>query len=263
MKNTTIIAIANQKGGVAKTTTAINLGAALGTKGYKVLLIDLDTQESLSNFLGIYGAENNIGKAMYTVIGRESFSPADFLVYNEKNGVYILPSELNTMNRLEKDLISVRSKETVLRKVIGTIKSECDFDYIIIDCLASLNVLLDNALTAANKVLIPCQASPLSYAALPNLLLQIEDIQADLNSDLDIVGIAATLVERTKNSAQTVEMLRQNYSELLFDTVIERSSAAANSAITEKAVIFSNAKDNKVAAEYRSLCDELVSRLGA
>ena len=96
MKNTTIIAIANQKGGVAKTTTAINLGAALGTKGYKVLLIDLDTQESLSNFLGIYGAENNIGKAMYTVIGRESFSPADFLVYNEKNGVYILPSELNS-----------------------------------------------------------------------------------------------------------------------------------------------------------------------
>ena len=197
------------------------------------------------------------------MIGRESFSPADFIIHNDKNGIALIPSELNTMNRLEKDLISVRSKETVLRKVLNVIKAECDYDYIIIDCLASLNVLLDNALTAADKVLIPCQASPLSYAALPNLLLQIEDIQADLNAGLDVVGIAATLVERTKNSVQTVEMLKNNYAELLFDTLIERSSAAANSAITDKAVIFSQAKDNKVAAEYRALCDELIARLGA
>jgi chromosome partitioning protein len=261
MKNTKVIAVANQKGGVAKTTTVINVGTALALKGYKVLLMDFDPQESLSNFLGIYGAEKNIGTAMYNVINKNEFDIAEYITKNEKNGVYIIPSELNTMNRLEKDLISVRSKETVLRKVIKKAVALDEFDFIFVDCLASLNVMLDNALTASDKVLIPCQAAPLSYAAVPNLLLQIDDIKNDLNDSLEVIGIVATMCERSNNSKQTLDMLYETYPELMFASKIDRMSVAANSAITEKACVLSNAKDNKVSAEYRALADEIIERV--
>lgn len=261
MKNTNVIAVANQKGGVAKTTTVINVGAALVLKGYKVLLVDWDPQESLSNFLGIYGAKNNIGSAMYNVIYKSDFDISEYIVFNEKNGVSVIPSELNTMNKLEKDLISVRSKETVLRKVIKKVIDLDKFDFIIIDCLASLNVMLDNALTACDNVLIPCQAAPISYAAVPNLLLQIEDIKDDLNENLKVLGIVATMCERSNNSKMTVSMLEENYPDLIFKSKIDRMATAANSAITEKACVLSNAKDNKVAIEYRALVDELIERV--
>lgn len=259
--NTTVISVANQKGGVAKTTTVINIGTALAQKGYKVLLVDWDPQESLSNFLGIYGAEKNIGSAMYNVINKNDFDVSEYILENEKNGVYVIPSELNTMNKLEKDLISVRSKETVLRKVMKKIIDLKEFDFIFIDCLASLNVMLDNALTASDKVIIPCQAAPLSYAAVPNLLLQIDDIKEDLNDKIEVLGIVATMCERTNNSRMTVDMLSESYPDLIFNSRIDRMSTAANSAITEKACVLSKAKDNKVAQEYRMLADEILERM--
>lgn len=184
MKNTKIISIANQKGGVGKTTTTINVGAALALMSKKVLLIDLDTQESLSNFLGIYNAENNIGKALYKTVNHETIDLADYIVTNEVNGVDIIPAELNTMQRIAIDLVSVRSKETVFRRLINQNSELLNrYDYILLDCPPSLNVILDNALTASRYVLIPCQAHPLSYPPLPNLLLQINEIQAELTID--------------------------------------------------------------------------------
>jgi len=262
MKNTKIIAVANQKGGVGKTTTTINVGAALALTGKKVLLIDLDTQESLSNFLGIYNAENNIGKALYKTVNRETIDLADYIVTNEVNGVDIIPAELNTMQRIAIDLVSVRSKETVFRRLINQNSELLDrYDYILLDCPPSLNVILDNALTASRYVLIPCQAHPLSYPPLPNLLLQIDEIQAELNESIEVIGIVPTMVDRSTNSRQTVDMLRENYADVVFETEVERMAVAANSALTEKAVVLSNAKDNRVSREYKELANELVNRI--
>lgn len=262
MKNTKIIAVANQKGGVGKTTTTINVGAALALMGKKVLLIDLDTQESMSNFFGVYNAENNIGKALYKTVNRESIDLADYIVANEVNGIDMIPAELNTMQRIAIDLVSLRSKETVFRRLINQNSELLDrYDYILLDCPPSLNVILDNALTASRYVLIPCQAHPLSYPPLPNLLLQIDEIQAELNESIEVIGIVPTMVDRSTNSRQTVDMLRENYADVVFETEVERMAVAANSALTEKAVVLSNAKDNRVSREYKELANELVNRI--
>lgn len=232
MKNTKIIAVANQKGGVAKTTTAINTGVALAIRGRKVLLIDFDPQESLSQFFGCYAAEKNIAGLMY-----------------------------NAMNKLEKDLISVRSKETVLKRAFAKGKEIIEkYDYVIIDCLASLNVMLDNALTAADHVLIPCQASPMSFGALPNLILQVKEIQEDLNDSLSILGIVTTMYSRTNICKNTKEMIDNTYGELVFKTYIEQMSAVAESPMKEKAVVLSSAQRNRVSAQYKELATEIEER---
>ena len=259
MKNTRVIAVANQKGGVGKTTSVVNIGTALSMKGYRVLLIDLDTQESLSNFFGVYSADNNIADLMSKCIKHEKYLYADYIVHNEKNQIDLIPSELNTMNALEKDLILVRSRETVLRRTLSDLDG--NYDYILIDCPASLNVVLDNALSASDYVLIPCQALPLSYAAVPNLLLQVADIQADINPDLKLLGIVTTMTDRTKNTELTLEMLKHNYEKELFSVDIGRSTLTAGSALSEKAVVLSMSKKNKVGQQYRDLTDEIVCRV--
>ncbi|MCR5143163.1 MAG: AAA family ATPase [Ruminococcus sp.] len=257
-----IIAVANQKGGVGKTTTVINLGAALALKGSKVLLVDFDPQESLSNFFGIYGADNNIGTVLYSTINKQEINMSEFVVHNELNNVDILPSELNTMNRLEKEIIGVRSKETVLKRMFNRYADFFnEYDYIIVDCLASLNTMLDNALTASDYVLIPCQCAPLSFAAVPNLILQIDEVKEELNPSLSVLGIVTTFYDRSKNGNMTKEMLFDNYSDLMFRTIITRSAAASDSALKEKACVLSNAKDNKVSAAYKQLADEVISRV--
>lgn len=261
MRNTKIIAIANQKGGVAKTTTAINTGVALALMGHKVLLIDFDPQESLSQFFDCYAAEKNIAGMMYNIINKRDCNMSDYIVHNEINKIDFIPSELNAMNKLEKDLISVRSKETVLKRAFAKHRDLIeDYDYVIIDCLASLNVMLDNALTAADYVLIPCQASPMSFGALPNLILQIQDIQEELNDSLKILGIVTTFYNKTNICKSTKEMIDKTYSDLVFKTAIEQMTAVAEAPLKEKAVVLSNAQRNKVSAQYKALAREITER---
>lgn len=261
MKNTKIIAVANQKGGVAKTTTAINTGVALAIRGRKVLLIDFDPQESLSQFFGCYAAEKNIAGLMYNVINKRDCNISEYIVHNEVNKIDFIPSELNAMNKLEKDLISVRSKETVLKRAFAKGKEIIEkYDYVIIDCLASLNVMLDNALTAADHVLIPCQASPMSFGALPNLILQVKEIQEELNDSLSILGIVTTMYSRTNICKNIKEMIDNTYGELVFKTYIEQMSAVAESPMKEKAVVLSSAQRNRVSAQYKELATEIEER---
>mgnify|MGYP000434176100 CR=1 FL=1 len=206
-------------------------------------------------------AEKNIAGLMYNVINKRDCNISEYIVHNEVNKIDFIPSELNAMNKLEKDLISVRSKETVLKRAFAKGKEIIEkYDYVIIDCLASLNVMLDNALTAADHVLIPCQASPMSFGALPNLILQVKEIQEELNDSLSILGIVTTMYSRTNICKNTKEMIDNTYGELVFKTYIEQMSAVAESPMKEKAVVLSSAQRNRVSAQYKELATEIEER---
>ena len=263
-KKPTVIAVASQKGGVAKTTTAINVAVALSLKGYKVLLIDFDPQESLSNFFGVYGldTENNVGNLMYKTINDEPYDLTDYIIHNEINDVDIISSENERMKKLDKtDLNSIEGGELVLKRVLDNNYTALKvYDFVFIDCSASLDFLTDNALTASDYVLVPCQASPIVFAALPNLYAEVDEVRNKTNSSLSVLGVVATLCENTNISRQTIEMLGQTYDEC-FNTHISRQTVVGESAIKEKAVVLSQAKDNKAAQQYRTLADEILERL--
>ncbi len=262
MKNnkTKIIAISNQKSS-GKTTTAINVGAALAMKGSKVLMIDFDAQESLSNFFGFYGAEKNIAQLLFDVIDkRADINVAEYICHNDENDLDIIPTNLSDMNDLSKIIIAERGKEMVLRRLLTRYDVFSEYDYILIDCNASVDITVDNALTAADYVLIPCWAAPFNYGPLANTIVQIEDIRDELNPELKILGIIATFCERTNNCKMTKQMLFENYPNKICRTTISRT-AAADTSLREKAAVFSNSKSNKTAQEYKALADELLDRM--
>jgi chromosome partitioning protein len=254
-----VIAVSNQKSS-GKTTTTINVGTALAMQGYKVLLIDFDAQESLSNFFGFYGEEKNIAKLMFSTVNKESVDISGYVVHNSDNNVDIIPTNLLDMNNFSKLIISERGKETVLKRLITRNSFFEQYDFILIDCNASIDVTVDNALTAADYVLIPCWSAPFNYAPLSNTIMQIEDIKDELNPDIKILGIIATFCDRTANCAKTKEMLFENYNGYMCRTTISKT-ATADTSLKEKAAVLSNARANKTAIEYRELADELVERM--
>ena len=260
-----IIAAANEKGGVGKTTTAINVAVALGLKGYKVLMIDLDPQESLSNFFGIYGVdtENNIGKLFYNNINEQSYDISDYIIHNETNHIDIIPSEKENMNILENDILKGDNGKLILKNIISDNKSVLNaYDFIVIDCPASLGHFTTNALCVAQYVIIPCQAEPSAYATIPNLYHTIADAKAMHNKKLSVLGIVATMNGNSRICKLTVDMLSKTYKKTFFKTIISKQSVVAESALKEKAVVLSNSKDNKAAQQYRTLVDEILERLG-
>lgn len=260
MKNTKIIAVANQKSS-GKTTTCVNLGAALSLKGFKVLLIDFDPQESLSNFFGLYNFEKNIADLMLKHINKQPVSIEDYIIRNEVNGIDIIPSNNADMNLFSRVIISKRGQETVLKRLLAKHDTFRSYDYILIDCNASVDVTVDNALSAAEYALIPCWAAPFNFAPLTNTIGQITDIKEELNPDLKIIGILLTFCERTTNCMAACEAVRNRFDDLIFSTTMTRT-AKADTSLKEKAAVLSNAKDNKTAIEYRAVADELVSRIG-
>lgn len=259
MKNTKIIAVANQKSS-GKTTTTINLGTALALKGFKVLLIDFDAQESLSNFFGLYSAEKNIAKLLLGVIHKKHENISEYIIHNEENDVDIIPTNLSDMNDFSKIIIAERGKETVLRRLIRRAAAFSEYDFILIDCNASVDVTVDNALAAADHVLIPCWAAPFNYAPLTNSIIQIEEIKDEINPDLDILGIVLTFCDRTNNCNLTKQMMLERFPEEIFQTTITKT-AAADTSLRERAAVLSNSKSNKTAKEYRVLAAEILDRL--
>lgn len=213
-----IIAIANQKGGVGKTTTAINLSACLAEYKKKVLTIDIDPQGNTTSGLGV--DKSSLENTIYEMFIREC-TVEDCLIKTEIENLSILPSSVNLAGA-EIELIGVEDREYILQKEIDKIKDQ--YDFILIDCPPSLNTLTVNALTTANTVLVPIQCEFYALEGLSQLIHTINLVKQRLNSDLELEGVVFTMFDaRTNLSLQVVENVKQNLHQNIYKTIIPRN----------------------------------------
>ena len=246
-----VISIVNQKGGVAKTTTTVNLGIGLVREGKKVLLIDVDSQGSLSSSLGVSEPDEldiTLSSIMGKVMNDEDYGKQEgVLAYEE--GVSFLPCNIE-LSGLEVTLVNAMRREYILKEYITSVRNQ--YDYILIDCNSSLGMVTMNALTAADSIIIPIEAAYLSLKGLQQLITTIGKTKKYLNPNLGIEGIVFTkMVGRTNNAKEIKAMVEENYgrSVRVFEAVIPHSVRAAETA-AEGVSIFKHDPRGKVAAAY-------------
>lgn len=247
-----VIAVLNQKGGVGKTTSTINIAAALSKEGKTVLVVDLDPQANATSGLGI--SREQAEKSIYEVMV-SGLPVAQAIIETRISGLYILPAK-TTLAAAEQELVSVMSRETVLKQSLGNLA----FDYVLIDCPPSLGLLSINALTVAESVLIPVQTEFYALEGLGLLMQTIQRVQAGLNPDLKLLGIVMTMVDaRNSLSAQVISEVKKHFGDYVFQTFIPRNVRLAEAPSFGKTV-FEHDKWSKGARAYKALTKEIMAR---
>ena len=249
-----VIAIANQKGGVGKTTTSINLSACLAEKGKKVLLIDMDSQGNTTSGFGF--EKNELDKTVYEVL-REEVSIEEAIIPVEEcfENLFLIPANRNLAGA-EIELIGIDEKEYILKKAISKIKD--NYDFIIIDCPPALGMLTVNAMTASDSVLVPIQCEFYALDGLSQLIYTIELIQDSLNPDLYIEGVVFTMYDaRTNLSLQVVENVKDNLKQTIYKTIIPRNVRLAEAPSYGLPINLYDKRSSGTEA-YRMLADEVI-----
>lgn len=255
-----ITAICNQKGGVGKSVTAVNLGIGLAREGRRVLLVDVDAQGSLTASLGYRHPdrmENTLAAILGRIISDEPLTPGDGILHHEER-IDLMPANIE-LSGLEVTLVNTMSRETILREYLNGVRDR--YDVILLDCCPSLGMLTINALAAADDVLIPMQAHYLSIKGMEQLIRTIANVKRKINPGLEIAGILITMADmRTNYSREIIELLRSTYGEELriFNSIIPLSICAAETS-AEGRSIYLHDPAGKVSAAYAALTREVLS----
>ncbi len=251
-----IMAVANQKGGVGKTTTVMNLGAALAEVEQKTLVVDLDPQGALSVGLGIDGA--SLDETLYAALMDPDF-PVERIVYPIKTHLDLIPSDIELASA-EMELIAEIRREKILRRVLGPIRDW--YDFILIDCPPSLGLLTINALCASQQVLIPMQCEYFSMRGMRLLLDAIDWVRARANQNLELGGILVTMYATgTVHAREVMEELRAVFGDKVYDAVVYKSIRFAEASVASQAIV-DYATKHKGAQAYRDLAKEILAQSG-
>ena len=248
-----IIAIANQKGGVGKTTTAINLSGCLGVLEYKTLIVDADPQANATSGVGL--DPTNTNNIYNCLIG--DVDPRDLIIKTDSPNLDILPSHIDLVGA-ELEMINLPNREHMLKLALDKISDE--YDFIIIDCSPSLGLITVNSLTAADSVIIPVQCEYFALEGLGKLLNTIKIIQGRLNQRLEIEGILLTMYDtRLRLANQVVEEVKMHFQELVFDTVIHRNTRLSEAPSYGETIIMHDAS-SKGAVNYLNFAREILQK---
>lgn len=249
-----IIAIANQKGGVGKTTSAINLAASLAVLEFKTLLVDADPQANATSGVGF--DPRNIKTSIYECIVND-VNPKDIILATTTPNLYLLPSHIDLVGA-EIEMINLPNRERMMKIVLEGLRDQ--YDFIIIDCSPSLGLITINALTGSDSVIIPVQCEYFALEGLGKLLNTIKIVQTRLNPDLEIEGILLTMYDtRLRLSNQVVEEVKTHFQQMVFDTIIQRNTKLGEAPSFGETIIMHDAF-SKGAINYLNLAREILQK---